>query len=82
MARGYPSRKRVRKAYWRGVKSAKTGRGFNPYRNPTLKALFDRGFKNPGGASGVRPISALETPAARSPSRPAERRRAIPRRRI
>ena len=82
MAKGYPSRKRVRKAYWRGVKTAKTGRGFNPYRNPVLKALYDRGFKNPGGASGVRPLSMQESPAARAPARPDDRRRATPRRRI
>jgi hypothetical protein len=43
MAKGYPSRKRARKAYWRGVKVAKTGRGMNPYRHPVLKELFDRG---------------------------------------
>jgi len=43
MAKGYPSRKRARKAYWRGVKVARTGRGRNPYLHPILKDLFERG---------------------------------------
>jgi hypothetical protein len=57
MARGYPSRKRARKAYWRGVKTARTGRGINPYRNAVLKDLFERGRANPGGSAGLRPKS-------------------------
>ena len=44
MAKGYPSRQRARKAYWRGVKTAKTGRGMNPYQHPILHALFERGL--------------------------------------
>jgi hypothetical protein len=48
MAKGYPSRHRAQKAYWRGVKTATTGRGMNPYRNPFLKKLFERGKLNPG----------------------------------
>src|SRR5258705_13661582 len=74
MARGYPSRKRAQKAYWRGVKTARTGRGINPYRNSVLKELFERGRANPGGGgAGLRPKS--ESPAAplsastRSPQR-------------
>ena len=43
MSKGYPSRKRVRKAFERGVKTARTGRGFNPYKNPILKDLYERG---------------------------------------
>jgi hypothetical protein len=43
MSQGYPSRKRVRKAFERGVKTARTGRGFNPYKNPVLKDLYERG---------------------------------------
>jgi hypothetical protein len=69
MATGYPSRKRARKAYWRGVKTAKTGRGINPYRNATLKELFERGRANPGGSAGIRPDTALDAPPA--PARPA-----------
>jgi hypothetical protein len=62
MARGYPSRKRVRKAFERGVKTARTGRGFNPYKNPVLKALYERGKNRtprladaPGPAIAPRP---------------------------
>jgi hypothetical protein len=75
MAQGYPSRKRARKAYWRGVKTARTGRGINPYRNAVLKALFERGRANPGGGAGLRPKGELDTlgaPSA-SPPRPAPR---------
>jgi hypothetical protein len=61
MAKGYPSRSRARKAYMRGVKAAKTGRGLNPYRNERLKVLFDRGRANtprPAGPTGpLRPSS-------------------------
>jgi hypothetical protein len=48
MAKGYPSRHRAQKAFWRGVRVATTGRGINPYRNPFLKKLFERGKLNPG----------------------------------
>ena len=51
MAKGYPSRKRTRKAFERGVKTARTGKGFNPYRNPVLKELFERG-RGRGGLGG------------------------------
>jgi hypothetical protein len=43
MAKGYPGRKRARKAYWTGVKSARSTRPFNPYKHPRLKELFERG---------------------------------------
>jgi hypothetical protein len=56
MAKGYPSRKRARKAFERGVKTSRTGRGRNPYANDVLKELFDRGLSR-GGSLGmtVRP---------------------------
>lgn len=53
MAKGYPSRKRTRKAFERGVKTARTGKGFNPYRNPVLKELFERGRGRAGGLGGA-----------------------------
>jgi hypothetical protein len=53
MAKGYPSRKRTRKAFERGVKTARTGKGFNPYRNPVLKELFERGRGRAGGLGGI-----------------------------
>src|SRR3954469_17818677 len=57
MAKGYPSRGRARKAYMRGVKAAKTGRGLNPYRNERLKVLFDRGRENtPRGVAAPAPL--------------------------
>ena len=56
MAKGYPSRSRARKAYMRGVKAAKTGRGMNPYRHPRLKALFDRGRDNTPRAATPAPL--------------------------
>jgi hypothetical protein len=43
MSQGYPARKRTRKAYWRGVKSAKFARTVNPYKNEVLRELFERG---------------------------------------
>jgi len=59
MAKGYPSRSRARKAYMRGVKAAKTGRGLNPYRNERLKVLFDRGRENtPRGVAAPAPLRA------------------------
>jgi hypothetical protein len=58
MAKGYPSRRRARKAYMRGVKAAKTGKKLNPYRNARLKVLFDRGRNNtPRQGGPVRPGS-------------------------
>ena len=56
MAKGYPSRSRARKAYMRGVKAAKTGRGLNPYRNGRLKVLFDRGRDNTPRTAGPGPL--------------------------
>jgi hypothetical protein len=56
MAKGYPSRSRARKAYLRGVKAAKTGRGINPYRNARLKDLFDRGRNNTPRTGGTGPM--------------------------
>lgn len=73
MAKGYPSRKRARKAYWRGVKTARTGRGINPYRNPVLKELFERGRANPGGGAGIRPKAESDALRAPSTARPAQR---------
>ena len=71
MAKGYPSRKRTRKAFERGVKTARTGKGFNPYRNPVLKELFERGRGRAGGLGGAggsnvapRRSSAPAAPAA------------------
>jgi hypothetical protein len=74
MAKGYPSRKRTRKAFERGVKTAKTGKGFNPYRNAVLKELFERGRGRIGGLGGagggkVAPRgSAAPGPAAPAPA--------------
>jgi uncharacterized membrane protein YgcG len=56
MAKGYPSRSRARKAYMRGVKAAKTGRGLNPYRNERLKVLFDRGRDNTPRSATPEPL--------------------------
>jgi hypothetical protein len=73
MAKGYPSRKRARKAYWRGVKTARTGRGINPYRNSVLKELFERGRANPGGSAGLRPKSDAQASPLAAPPRPLQR---------
>lgn len=43
MAKGYPGRQRAQKAFWRGVKSTTRKNAFNPYTQPKLKQLFDRG---------------------------------------
>lgn len=61
MAKGYPSRSRARKAYMRGVKAAKTGRGLNPYRNPRLKVLFDRGRDNTPRSATPGPLRSPST---------------------
>jgi hypothetical protein len=58
MAKGYPSRKRVRKAFERGIKAARTGRGMNPYKNEVLKNLFERGRNRVGGLTPMRPGAA------------------------
>jgi hypothetical protein len=75
MSQGYPARKRTRKAYWRGVKSAKFARAVNPYKNSVLRELFERGRSRtvpndpiPGG----RPPASGPTPPPRSP-RPKDR---------
>ena len=71
MAKGYPSRKRTRKAFERGVKTAKTGKGFNPYRNPVLKELFERGRGRAGGLGGAGGGRAIpRASAAPSPAQP------------
>lgn len=57
MAKGYPSRKRVRKAFERGIKAARTGRGMNPYKNDVLKKLFERGRNRVGGLAPMRPAA-------------------------
>ena len=89
MAKGYPSRKRTRKAFERGVKTAKTGKGFNPYRNAVLKELFERGRGRGAGLGGSTPrgsaaSSASPSSRAADPSEAAWNRavRASQRRRI
>src|SRR4051812_22419324 len=68
MSRGYPSRKRVRKAFERGVKTARTGRGFNPYKNPILKDLYERGkSRTPKLADTTGQRSALAQPPRPAP---------------
>lgn len=66
MAKGYPGRKRARKAYWMGIKSIRSRRGFNPYTNPRLRDLFERGRKN---AAAAQP-GPLGPGAARDPLGP------------
>lgn len=57
MAKGYPSRKRARKAFERGVKTSRTGRGRNPYANKVLKELYERGLSRGGGPGMAAPRS-------------------------
>jgi hypothetical protein len=45
----------------RGVKSAKTGRGLNPYRNARLKVLFDRGRDNTPRSASPAPLRSPST---------------------
>jgi hypothetical protein len=70
MAKGYPSRHRAQKAFWRGVKTAKTGRGINPYRNEYLKKLFERGKLNP---AAVPPPQFAPKPKPNRPTRLSDR---------
>jgi hypothetical protein len=78
MAKGYPSRKRTRKAFERGVKMAKTGKGFNPYRNPVLKELFERGRGRGAGLGGPAPRGNAAAPAAAATPRATPPRAATP----
>ena len=66
MSKGYPSCKRTRKAFERGVKAAKTGRGMNPYANTVLKDLFERGRARTPGFGATAPN------VARRPSSPGQ----------
>ena len=78
MAKGYPSRKRTRKAFERGVKTAKTGKGFNPYRNPVLKELFERGRGRAGGLGGAGGGKAMPRGSAAPSPAPAQTPRPTP----
>ena len=72
MSQGYPSRKRVRKAFERGVKTARTGRGFNPYKNPVLKDLYERGKnRTPKLADGAPGTAVASRPRPTAQARPA-----------
>jgi hypothetical protein len=77
MSQGYPARKRTRKAYWRGVKSAKFARAVNPYKNTVLRELFERGRSRsvPNDPLGQRP-SPSQPPRSPRPGsdRPSDRR--------
>jgi hypothetical protein len=59
------------------VKTARTGRGINPYRNAVLKDLFERGRANPGGGGpgGLRPKGEIQQPAPAPTSRPSPSQR-------
>lgn len=71
MSQGYPSRKRVRKAFERGVKTARTGRGFNPYKNPILKDLYERGKnRTPKLAEGAPGTAVASRPRPTAQARP------------
>ena len=75
MSKGYPSKLRAAKAYWRGVEAATRGLP-NPYKNLKLMDLWARGLHaakaNP---SLVVPPEFRPRPAAPpKPSRPASRR--------
>ena len=43
MSLGYPSKSRARRAFWRGVASARRTHARNPYRHPRLQTLWERG---------------------------------------
>ena len=65
----YPGRRRGAKAYWKGVSSARLARAVNPYSNPTLRELFERGRQD--GLSGARTAKPPPPPPApKAPSRP------------
>ena len=65
----YPGRRRGAKAYWKGVSSARLARAVNPYSNPTLRELFERGRQD--GLSGARTAKPPPPPAPpKAPSRP------------
>lgn len=71
MSQGYPSRKRVRKAFERGVKTARTRRGFNPYKNAILKDLYERGKNRaPNLSDGAQRTGEAAQPLRNRPSQP------------
>ncbi|HYE19290.1 MAG TPA: hypothetical protein VEA69_12645, partial [Tepidisphaeraceae bacterium] len=74
MAKGYPGRKRARKAFWTGVKAAKRPRPFNPYKNETLKELFELGKRKALGQDPSGPITATPPPGM-DPDAPSRRER-------
>jgi hypothetical protein len=72
MAKGYPSRQRARKAYWMGFDSVRKGRPkFNPYANPRLHALFERGRER-GMEQGRKPQGPGRRGGAAAPPRGTE----------
>jgi hypothetical protein len=79
MSKGYPSRARARKAYWRGVAAAARGSN-NPYRNERLMDLWARGVAaaraNP--AIVIPPEFRPKPRKAPKPSRPGPPRRSGP----
>lgn len=64
----YPGRRRAAKAYWKGVSSARLARAVNPYANPTLHDLFERGRQD--GLSGHRTAKPPPPPPKPKPKGP------------
>jgi len=57
------------------VKTARTGRGFNPYKNPILKDLYERGkTERPNSPTPASGASASRRPAPRRSRAQAARR--------
>lgn len=75
MSKGYPSRRRARKAFERGVRVGfARGVNRNPYRNGKLAELWERGRQM--GLQGRRPKPRREVKAkapAAAPARPVRR---------
>ena len=75
MSKGYPSKSRAGKAYWRGVAAAARGLP-NPYQNVTLMDLWARGLQ----ARRANPSLAAPPEFRPRPVTPPKASRPVPRR--
>jgi len=75
MSKGYPSKSRAGKAYWRGVAAAERGLR-NPYQNVTLTDLWARGLQ----AGRANPSLVVPPEFRPRPVTPPKASRPVPRR--
>lgn len=80
MSLGYPSKSRARRAFWRGVASARRNHTRNPYRHPRLQVLWERGRARAQlDSTLVAPVRPRPTAPRKVRPRATDPRRSIPR---